>query len=359
MKNACIVLRNIKNDLNSDLFTGIVSAFIAGGYYFDKLEFLSYDDIPLFKQSAVECKNFYDNLVVVADEFMLREYRSYLSECYNSSFQSPNLLEQGGKTAFLFPTGKEGAALVRQEGVPHLNRKYARRYDRMIIRGVGIPPETMKNTLAEARAISGDKLSYNVSEHYADVRIEVIYDSSTPKMLLDDVLRVFATRMNEYIYALEELTLVQRLHQALRLRKLNVSVAESFTGGGICQKLVEEPGISDVFFEGLNTYSNLSKQKRLGVSDYTLMNHGAVSDDTAYEMALGLLQTGNCDLAIATTGIAGPTSDNTGKPVGLCYIAIGLKSHVYVYRYNFTGDRETITKTAINYALFLAYKTIK
>lgn len=359
MKHACIVLRNIKNDLNSDLFSGIVGVFISGGYYFDKLEFLSYEDVSLFKQSVVEFKNFYDTLTVVADCAILREFQGYIEECYNRPFRTKTILDYDAKTVFLLPAGKSGEEAARVESVPYLNRKYAQRFDRMVVRAVGVPPDLLNEALKEAYDLTGSRLSYNVSERYADVRIEVIYDGDTPKMLLDDVLRVFAVRLNDYIYALEDLSLVQRLHQALRLRKLNVSVAESFTGGGICQRLVEEPGISDVFFEGLNTYANLAKQKRLNVSEYTLMNKGAVSDDTAYEMALGLLQTGSCDLAIATTGIAGPSSDQTSKPVGLCYIAIGLKSRVFVYRYNFTGDRETITKTAINYALFLAYKQIK
>jgi nicotinamide-nucleotide amidase len=76
-------------------------------------------------------------------------------------------------------------------------------------------------------------------------------------------------------------------------------------------------------------------------------------------MAEGLINTGNCDLSISTTGIAGPKSDNTNKPVGLNYIAIGTKDGVNVYKFNTAGDRKTVTETAINHALFLAYKSIK
>ena len=76
-------------------------------------------------------------------------------------------------------------------------------------------------------------------------------------------------------------------------------------------------------------------------------------------MAAGLIASGTCVLAIATTGIAGPKSDNTAKPVGLCYLAIGTKERVRVYRFHLSGDRENITKTAINLALFYAYREIK
>ena len=114
-----------------------------------------------------------------------------------------------------------------------------------------------------------------------------------------------------------------------------------------------------MYFEGLNTYNERSKIQRLGVSEFTLNTRGAVSDETAYEMATGLLNTGNCDLAIATTGLAGPKTDRSMLPVGLCYIAIGTQERVFVYRYKFDGTREEITETAINYALFLAYKQLK
>ena len=90
----------------------------------------------------------------------------------------------------------------------------------------------------------------------------------------------------------------------------------------------------------------------------TRRNTSAVSDETAYEMAAGLLKEGHCDLAIATTGIAGPDADGTNKPVGLCFLAVGTKERVRVFRFQLPGDRETVTRTAINYALFLAYKEI-
>ena len=123
--------------------------------------------------------------------------------------------------------------------------------------------------------------------------------------------------------------------------------------------MVEIPGISEVYFEGLNTYSNKSKIERLGVKEETLEKYGAVSAQTAYEMAYGLLETGNCNISIATTGIAGPKSDGTKKPVGLLYIAVGTEEHVSVYEYNLKGTRLSITETAINIALFLAFKKLK
>ena len=76
-------------------------------------------------------------------------------------------------------------------------------------------------------------------------------------------------------------------------------------------------------------------------------------------MATGLLTAGDCDIAVSTTGIAGPNSDNTLKPVGLNYIGVGMKNGVHVFKYELKGDREEITETAKNTALFLAIKNLK
>ena len=127
----------------------------------------------------------------------------------------------------------------------------------------------------------------------------------------------------------------------------------------MARRITSVPGASAVYFEGINAYDENAKVKRLGVSEYTLRTVGAVSDQIAYEMALGLLNTGDCDVAIATTGLAGPQSDRSLLPVGLCYIAIGTREKICVYRYKFDGSRKEITEKGINYALHMAYKLLK
>ena len=136
-------------------------------------------------------------------------------------------------------------------------------------------------------------------------------------------------------------------------------MAESFTGGRIISSLIQNPGASECVYEGAVTYSSQSKVKRLGVKEEDIRTKGAVSSVVAYRMAAGLLVGGNCDIALATTGIAGPKSDDSNFPVGLCYVAVGMKDGVHTYRYNFTGNREEITETAKNTALFLAIKKLK
>lgn len=131
---------------------------------------------------------------------------------------------------------------------------------------------------------------------------------------------------------------------------LALSTAESCTGGLIASSIVDVPGSSEVFYEGVVTYSNESKVKRLGVSPLTLDNYGAVSEQTASEMVKGLLE--SCaDIAVSTTGIAGPGGGTKEKPVGLVYIAVASKDYLKVEKCNFDGDRAAIRKKAKDKAL--------
>ena len=121
-----------------------------------------------------------------------------------------------------------------------------------------------------------------------------------------------------------------------------ISIAESLTGGEIVSMLVEKSGISDSLLEGIVCYSNRSKITTLGIKEETLEKFGAVSEEVACEMALGVAKRLNSDFAVATTGIAGPNSDESGKPVGLVYIAVYSQGDVSVKECLFVGDRDLI-----------------
>ena len=136
---------------------------------------------------------------------------------------------------------------------------------------------------------------------------------------------------------------------------MNISTAESCTGGLIASRLVDVPGVSSVLKEGVVTYSNEAKISRLGVKKETLEKYGAVSEETAREMVLGL----DSDIAIATTGIAGPDGGTQEKPVGLVYIGIRVKDKVYVERKIFNGSRNKVRERAVLQSLFSLIKILK
>lgn len=359
MKNACILLRNIKNYYYGNEFEPCAKALIDNGFYFDKVFINDETDLSAFAQTLIEGKNFYDNLFVVIPDYIFSEFKTRAYDILKVKFSEENVLSIENKTIVLLHSGERGANELKSEYINILNEKYSIKYDKMVIRTIGVPYDRLNNVLTDCKALSGDKLKYNVYHEYGDMKFEILYDSTSPKMLIDDVVRVAVSGLNDYIYAIDDTPLNERIYEVLKLRGLKLGIAESFTGGGVAKKLIEVSGISSVLFESIVAYDNLAKEKRLGVNRYTLMHHGAVSDEVAYEMATGILSGGVCNVAVATTGIAGPKSDNTNKPVGLCYISIGLGENVFVYKYVFDGDRESITKRAINQALFLLYKQIK
>ena len=139
----------------------------------------------------------------------------------------------------------------------------------------------------------------------------------------------------------------------LSAQNLTVATAESCTGGLIASTIVDVPGASDCFNEGYVTYSNEAKMKNLGVLDETLMAHGAVSVETATEMAKGVRKRAKADFGIASTGIAGPGGGSPTKPVGLVYIACAYKDKCVVKELHLSGDRTSVRSKAANEALLL------
>ncbi len=357
MKFAAIVLRNDKNAMNSVRYGEVMDEFLSGGVFFDEITLLPYDAPMSLNCALTRLKHEADAIILVCDSALLPYAREQIAVALTALDGSDTY--DGDYFVALLPTGEQGKALVTSLVVPAIDRRRNKRYSRMVLRAVGAPSELVSSLLEEAKGVSGDSIVYNVSDRFGDLRIEAVYDSATPKMTADDVLRMLASGLKDYLYAVQDVSLAERLIDALKLRRMRIATAESFTGGGVGREIVKIPGASAVFFEGLNTYDNRSKEERLGVSPFKIKSEGAVSDEVAYEMAAGLLKSGNCELAVATTGIAGPQSDNSKKPAGLCYIAVGTKERVRVYRFHLEGDRERVTETAINLALFYAYQEIK
>lgn len=164
---------------------------------------------------------------------------------------------------------------------------------------------------------------------------------------------------------------MSRLHTTLKKRGMTVTCAESCTGGLIAKLLTDPAGASAVFRGSFVTYCNEMKHALLGVTEETLQAHGAVSPETAREMALGALERADADLALSATGLAGPASDESGKPVGTVCIGVALRSRagdgsaedskavrLWAREYQFTGTRAMIRLCAARGALRLAMEAL-
>jgi nicotinamide-nucleotide amidase len=149
------------------------------------------------------------------------------------------------------------------------------------------------------------------------------------------------------------------LHLLARNR-LSVACAESCTGGLLTSRFVDEPGASAILLEGAVTYSNGAKIRRLNVSAATLGKYGAVSSQTAEEMARGITETSGAAIGLSTTGIAGPDGGTADKPVGLVFIGYynSLNGEAITRQLNLSGSRAEIREQAVNEAINLLYEKI-
>ena len=140
-------------------------------------------------------------------------------------------------------------------------------------------------------------------------------------------------------------------------KHLTLTTAESCTGGMCASRIVNVSGASGTLMQGIVTYSNEAKEKYLHVNHETLLQHGAVSYETAYEMARRCVDVCGTDCGIATTGIAGPGGGTPEKPVGLVYIACAFRDRTVVKKLNLKGERSEIRKQAADSALRLLIET--
>ena len=174
------------------------------------------------------------------------------------------------------------------------------------------------------------------------------------RRLIKPVVKEIKSRMGSNIYTTDEdVTLERAVVELLLANKLTVTCAESCTGGLLSARLINVPGVSDVYKSGYVTYSNKAKRKILGVKRSTLEKYGAVSRQTAEEMAKGLAFVAKSDVAVSITGVAGPDGGTAEKPVGLVYIACCVKGEVTAKEYHFSGNRQTIRESAVSAALVL------
>ena len=145
----------------------------------------------------------------------------------------------------------------------------------------------------------------------------------------------------------EFLNLSSELGERLQNQELSIAAAESCTGGLLSHVLTAVSGSSNYFIGGIVAYSNPIKEKFLGVKSETLLNFGAVSSQTAQEMANGIRHKFQTDIGLSTTGIAGPTGGTHEKPVGLVWIGISTPQKTTAYECHFNGNREGVQYSTV------------
>ncbi|WPM31945.1 nicotinamide-nucleotide amidohydrolase family protein [Hydrogenobacter sp. T-2] len=167
----------------------------------------------------------------------------------------------------------------------------------------------------------------------------------------EEKLKLFVERYKDFIYAIGKESMEEVVGKLLREKGLKLATAESCTAGLLSARLVNVPGSSQYFLGGFVVYANELKTKLLGVEEEALRKHGAVSEEVCRQMAIGVLEETDADIAIAITGISGPEGGTEHKPVGLTYMAFATDREVVLRRFLFQGSRNENRFMATQWAL--------
>jgi nicotinamide-nucleotide amidase len=170
---------------------------------------------------------------------------------------------------------------------------------------------------------------------------------------IEPVERTIRDRLGDLVFGVEAEDLEDAVAKLLGEKRLTVATAESITGGQVASRLVHVPGISEWFRGGIVAYQNEAKMNLLGVPAETIREHGAVSPQVAEAMATGARTRLESDLAVSTTGIAGPTGATPTKPIGLVYVGLAHSGGVRSLKFDWTGTRSEIQNRAARLALNL------
>lgn len=184
-------------------------------------------------------------------------------------------------------------------------------------------------------------------------------DEKEAKKLVKPVVKELKGRFGNHVYTTDsEVTLEKAVVDLLVANKLTACTVESCTGGKLSARLINVPGVSEVFKSGYVTYSNKSKRRLLGIKKNILLKHGAVSEQIAREMAKTAAALARTDVSVSTTGIAGPDGGTPEKPVGLVYIGCNVCGRITVKECHFHGSREKIRESTVSAALSLMRECI-
>lgn len=281
----------------------------------------------------------------------------------NDNGTAPGLiLEKDGKAAVLLPgPPNELYPLFEEQVSPYLQNLQPEVIRSQMVKICGIGESGVEERLLDL--IDGQtNPTIATYAKTGEVHVRVTAragDEQEARKLVKPVVKEIKNRLGDCVYTTrEEETLEMAVVRLLHKYGLTVATAESCTGGLIAGRLVNVAGVSDVFQEGFVTYSNKAKRKYLDVGKGTLKKYGAVSEQTAKEMAIGGAFASDSDLCIAVTGIAGPDGGSEDKPVGLVYIAAYMKDTVTVEEYRFKGNRQKIREQTVVRALDLLRRSI-
>lgn len=267
------------------------------------------------------------------------------------------ILEADGKIAIMLPgPPNELIPMWRKSIAPYLKSKQPEILESMTVKICGMGESRVETELLDLiDTQTNPTIATYAKTGEVHIRLTAkAANSEEAKAIIQPIYWEIKSRLGQYIYTTEEqVTLEDTIVDMLKTANLTLTTVESCTGGLLSGRIVNVSGASDVFKQGFVTYANKAKRKLVDVKKATLEEFGAVSEQTAREMAEGGRKTAKSDVCISITGIAGPGGGSEEKPVGLVYIGCCVKGKTVVKRYQFSGNRQKVRDYAVVSSLVL------
>lgn len=274
----------------------------------------------------------------------------------NHNGTAPGLImEKNGKIAILLPGPPNEMKPMFEESVfPYLRAKQPEIIYSQMVKICKIGESQVADEIADLIA----KQTNPTIAPYAktgEVHLRVTAKAESEeacKELIAPVVEELKKRFGDHVFATDEKkTMEEAIVDLLKERGMTLALVESCTGGMIASRMVNVPGVSDVFLDGLVTYTNRAKRKFADVKKETLKTVGAVSEKCAKEMAKGGRHASKADVCLSVTGIAGPDGGTEEKPVGTVFVGCSLEGKTIVKEFHFTGNRTKIREQTTAHAL--------
>ncbi len=266
------------------------------------------------------------------------------------------IVEKDGKYCVILPgPPSEMKPMFEQYALPEVQRIVSHNDERLHVRVLkvfGLGESELEQKLQDLMNQTSPFLTLLDKHTYMDLRVCVRDgDQEQAQHILSQTEVIIRERLGDQIFGVDEETHSQIVGNHLRQKGLTLATAESCSGGLLGGRITAEAGSSDYYLGGVVSYANLAKEKMIGVKSESLIQHGAVSQEVAVEMAEGVRKNIGADLGLSTTGIAGPGGGTEEKPVGLVYIALAHPGGVIVEKKQFSGNRESIRNMTVETAL--------
>nr|WP_317323887.1 competence/damage-inducible protein A [uncultured Flavonifractor sp.] len=265
--------------------------------------------------------------------------------------------EEGGVRVIMLPgPPRECRAMFTHRVVPYLRELSDGVIVSRTLKLFGIGESTMESQLREKmNAMTNPTLAPYAKEGECELRVTAhAADEAAAYALADPVVEELKAHFGPLIYGVDVPSLEAVVFALLKEKGLTLGTAESCTGGLVAKRMTDLAGVSSVFRGGVVSYATEVKHAVLGVDQGLLDRYGAVSEPTARAMAEGARRVLGCDLAISTTGVAGPDPDERGNPVGLVFIGLATPDGTWVRRVDLSMGRERIRHIAASHGFDLA-----